>query len=144
MDIPHLFDKDLHKLIEEINLYKHEEDIWKTREGISNSSGNLTLHLIGNLSYFIGTALGHTNYTRDRDKEFLEKNIPRHTLISDIKHLMTVIKKTFHKLSDEDLKHNFPMELNSEILSIEHAMMYLLAHLNYHLGQVNYHRRLIS
>jgi hypothetical protein len=65
-------------------------------------------------------------------------------LISDIKHLITVIKKTFHKMSDEDLKHNFPMELNSEILSIEHAMIYLLAHLNYHLGQINYHRRMIS
>lgn len=144
MDIPHLFDRDLHKLMEEINLYEREEDIWKIKEGISNSSGNLALHLIGNLNYFIGTAIGHTNYTRDRDKEFSDKNIPRQQLLSDIKHLISVIKKTFHKLSDEDLKHDFPMEMNSEILSIEHVMIHLLAHLNYHLGQVNYHRRLIS
>ena len=143
MDIPHLFDKDLHKLMEELNLYEYEEDIWKINEGISNSSGNLALHLIGNLNYFIGTAIGHTNYTRDRDQEFSDKNIPQATLISDIKHLMSVIKKTFHKLSDEDLKQDFPMEMNSEILSIEHAMIFLLAHLNYHLGQVNYHRRMI-
>lgn len=144
MDIPHLFDRDLHKLMEEINMYEHEEDIWKIKEGISNSSGNLTLHLIGNLNYFIGTAIGHTNYTRNRDKEFSDKNIPRQQLITDIKHLISVIKKTFHKLSDEDLKHDFPMEMNSEILSIEHVMIHLLAHLNYHLGQVNYHRRMIS
>jgi hypothetical protein len=130
--------------MDEINLYEHEEDIWKIKEGISNSSGNLALHLIGNLNYFIGTAIGHTNYTRDRDKEFSDKNIPRRQLITDIKHLITVIKKTFHKLSDEDLKHDFPMEMNSEILSIEQVMIHLLTHLNYHLGQVNYHRRMIS
>lgn len=144
MDIPHFFDRDLHKLMDEINLYQHEEDLWKTKEGISNSSGNLALHLIGNLNYYIGTAIGHTNYTRDRDKEFSEKNVPRHELLSDIKHLISVIKKTFHKLSEEDLKHDFPIELNAEVMSIEDVMIHLLAHLNYHLGQVNYHRRMIS
>ncbi|HEY5407636.1 MAG TPA: hypothetical protein VIJ92_11120 [Ginsengibacter sp.] len=72
-----LFERDINKLIEEINLYKNEEDIWKIKEGISNSSGNLTLHLLGNLNHFIGATLGNTGYVRERDKEFSLKNIPR-------------------------------------------------------------------
>ena len=64
------FRKDLSKLIGEIDLYKNETDLWKIKDGISNSGGNLTLHLIGNLNHFIGATLGNTGYVRERDKEF--------------------------------------------------------------------------
>ena len=144
MRLEHLFEKDLNKLIEEISLYKNENDLWKIKEGISNSAGNLTLHLIGNLNYFIGTALHHTNYLRDREKEFLLKDVPRDALIADIKHVMEIIRKTLHKMPKEDLKKDFPFEIDGDNLSVENMMVHLLTHLNYHLGQVNYHRRMIS
>ena len=66
-------------------LYKNEEDVWKIKEGISNSAGNLTLHLLGNLNHFIGATLGNTGYVRERDKEFSLKNIPRIQLVEDLK-----------------------------------------------------------
>jgi len=138
------FERDLNKLIEELSLYKSEEDIWKIKEGISNSAGNLTLHLVGNLKHFIGTTLGKTGYVRERDKEFSEKNIPRHQLISDVKDTIAIIKNTLSKLDSDSLEQDFPVTLNNMVSSTASVLVYLLAHLNYHLGQVNYHRRLVA
>ncbi|MDQ2720037.1 MAG: DinB family protein [Bacteroidota bacterium] len=144
MEITQFFEKDLDKLIEEISLFKNEEDVWKTKKGISNSAGNLTLHLIGNLNYFIGTALGHTNYIRNRDKEFSLKNIPREKLIEDLKELPEMIGRTLSKISDDEAKITFPWPVNDKELSIQNMMIHLLAHLNYHLGQINYLRRILG
>jgi hypothetical protein len=137
------FERDLNKLAEELRLYKEESDIWKTKEGINNSAGNLALHLIGNLNHFIGYTLGDTHYTRDREKEFSLKNVPRQKIIDDIMQVLEMIKNTFPKLSEEDLKKEFPVRINNEIFSTENMLLHLIAHLNYHLGQVNYHRRMI-
>lgn len=142
--ITSLFERDLNKLAEEINLYKTEEDVWKIKEGISNSTGNLTLHLIGNLNYFIGTTLGNTGYVREREKEFSLKNIPRVQLAEDLKKTIEVIKNTLPRLAAEDLKKDFPVPINNKTSSTSYVLLHLLAHLSYHLGQVNYHRRLIG
>ena len=142
--ITSLFERDLNKLAEEINLYKNEEDLWKIKEGISNSGGNLTLHLIGNLNHFIGAILGNTGYIRERDKEFSLKNIPRVQLVEDLKSTNEVIKNTLPLLLQEDLKKDFPVPINDKTSSTSFVLLHLLAHFNYHLGQVNYHRRLIS
>ncbi len=142
--ITSLFERDINKLIEELMLYKNEETIWKIKEGISNSGGNLTLHLLGNLNHFIGATLGNTGYIRERDKEFSLKNIPRLQLVEELKKVNSVVKNTLTHLSDEDLEKNFPVPLNDKTLSTSFVLLHLLAHFSYHLGQVNYHRRLIS
>jgi hypothetical protein len=139
-----LFERDLNKLTEEINLYKSEDDLWKIKEGISNSGGNLALHLVGNLNHFIGATLGNTGYMRERDKEFSLKNIPRKTLVEKINNISIIIKNTLPTLSPEILERDFPVKINNETFSTEYMLVYLLIHLSYHLGQVNYHRRLIS
>lgn len=143
MDYLYFFERDLNKLSEEISLYKNENDLWKIKEGISNSAGNITLHLIGNLNHFIGKTLGNTNYIRERDKEFYLKNVPRKRLIDEINNISTIIKNTLPELSNDDLKKDFPIKINDQLFSTENMLAHLLAHLNYHLGQVNYHRRMI-
>ena len=139
-----LFERDINKLIEEIKLYKNEETIWKIKEGISNSAGNLVLHLVGNLNYFIGTTLANTGYKRDRDKEFSDKNIPREKMVEDLQNLVPMIKNTVSNLTEADLSKNFSSAFGGKILSTQDVLIYLLAHFNYHLGQVNYHRRMLD
>ncbi len=138
------FERDLNKLIEELNLYKTGEDIWKIKDGISNSAGTLSLHLVGNLKHFIGTALGKTGYVRERDKEFSLRDIPRDQLVMDVKDTIYVLKNTLSRLSEEDMEKDFPLPINNSVSSTATVLIYLLAHLNYHLGQVNYHRRLVG
>ena len=142
--ITSLFERDLNKLEEEINLYKNEEDLWKIKEGISNSGGNLALHLVGSLNHFIGATLGSTGYIRERDKEFSIKNIPRLQIVQDIKNTIEVINNTLSHLTNEDLKKDFPVPVGNKTSSMSYTLLFFVSHLSYHLGQVNYHRRLIS
>ena len=138
-----IFERDLQKLITELNLYKAEEDMWLVKDGISNSAGNLSLHLMGNLNHFIGATLGNTGYVRNREKEFSDKNISRKKLIEDINETIHVIKTTLKNFSKNDLEKDFPLAINNTISSTQFILMHLSGHLNYHLGQINYHRRLI-
>ena len=138
------FERDLRKLIEEINLYKDEDKVWEIKDGISNSAGNLCLHLIGNLNHFIGATLGHTGYVRHRDDEFALKNIPRQDLLINIENTIVIVKDTLNDLAEEDLAKDFPLEKHGKIVSTAHMLVHLAMHLGYHLGQINYHRRLID
>ena len=139
-----IFERDLNKLVEEINLYRDEDSLWIIKEGISNSAGNLCLHLVGNLNHFIGATLGHTGYVRHRDDEFSLKNIPRQDLVTNIKNCALVVKNTLDKLPAEDLDMDFPLEVFGRKVKTDFMLMHLTTHLTYHLGQINYHRRLID
>jgi hypothetical protein len=144
MNIADLFQRGIDKLIEEINLFKKEKNIWKIKETTKNTAGNLTLHLLGNLNHFIGRTLGHTDYIRKRQDEFSIKGIPREKLVTDLILLKETIKNSLEKISIEDIKKEFPLKIKEEVLTVELMLIFLLSHFNYHLGQVNYLRRLIE
>jgi hypothetical protein len=138
------FLRDLNKLKEEISLYKNDSDLWTAKGDVKNSGGTLALHLIGNLKHFIGAQLGKTGYIRNRDKEFSDKNILREKMILEIDEVISILKKVFSKLTDDDLSKEFPIEFLGEKRTTGYILLTLSAHLNYHLGQINYHRRLLS
>lgn len=138
-----LFTRDLNKLKDELNAYTHEGNIWSVNAGISNSAGNLTLHLIGNLNHFIGSVLGHTGYVRHRDLEFSKKDIPKATLIADIDATIAMLNSVLGSLSNTELdnEHEF---MKDKLDTTGHFLIHLFGHLSYHLGQINYHRRLLD
>ncbi len=139
-----IFERDLIKLKEEISLYKKEDNLWIIEKQISNSAGNLALHLIGNLNHFIGATLGNTGYMRERDKEFSNRHIPAKELLTAIDNTINMVKQTLNNLPDEDFDKNFPLEKHGQTVKTDFMLLHLLAHLEYHLGQINYHRRLIE
>ena len=139
-----LFERDLNRLMTEIGLYKEEETIWKIEKGISNSTGNLTLHLIGNLNTYIGKELGGTGYVRNRELEFSTKFVKRDLLIEQLNATLEMIKATLSGLSNKDLMQEYPILVFTEKTTTEYLLVHLTTHLTYHLGQINYHRRLIE
>lgn len=139
-----LFERDLNRLINEIGLYKQEESIWKIDKGISNSAGNLTLHLIGNLNTYIGKELGGTGYFRNRDLEFSTKFVKREILLEHLNASLEMVKNTLSGLSNEDLNQEYPILVFTEKTTTEYLLVHLTTHLTYHLGQINYHRRLME
>ncbi len=139
-----LFERDLYRLINEIGLYKEEATIWKIEKGISNSTGNLTLHLIGNLNTYIGKELGGTGYVRNRELEFSTKFVKRDLLIEQLNATLEMIKATLSALSNKDLMQEYPILVFTEKTTTEYLLVHLTTHLTYHLGQINYHRRLIE
>ncbi|MES2278508.1 MAG: DUF1572 family protein [Bacteroidota bacterium] len=139
-----LFERDLHKLKAEIEQYQNDDRIWYIEKSIANSAGNLCLHLIGNLNAYIGVGLAKTGYIRQRDLEFSLKNIPKAELIQKIEETITVVEKALNNLSDGDMDKDFPILIWDKRTKMEFTLLHLLTHLNYHLGQVNYHRRLLD
>lgn len=139
-----LFTRDLNKLKTEIESYQNEETIWKTDKNILNSAGNLCLHLVGNLNHFVGAQLGNSGYIRNRDLEFSLKDIPRAELIQQIESTIEVINSSLGNLSAEDMEKEYPLEALGYKMTTEYFLIHLLGHLEYHLGQINYHRRLLD
>ncbi len=135
---------DLQKVIAEIKQYENEEDLWIVNEKIPNSAGNLALHLVGNLNHFFGAVLGNTGYVRERDNEFADKNVSRNEIINELENCIGVLKKVFDNMSDEDFHRDYPEEFGGEERKTATIIAYMLSHLNYHLGQINYHRRLLA
>lgn len=139
-----LFERDLNRVINELNKYHSESNIWRIENNISNSAGNLALHLIGNLNTYIGKEIGNTNYLRNRELEFSQKNVSRQELVEKLNETISVIKNSLNSLKDEDLNKEYPILVFSEMTTIEYLLVHLTTHLTYHLGQINYHRRLIE
>ena len=139
-----LYNRDLQKLKVEIESYQNEESLWKTDKNILNSGGNLCLHLLGNLNTYIGAELGKSGYVRQRDLEFSMKDIPKTELLEKIESLIEIVDSTFKQLLEEDLKKDYPTEALGYRMTTGYFLIHLLAHLNYHLGQINYHRRLLD
>jgi uncharacterized damage-inducible protein DinB len=138
-----IFERDLDKLKEEISSYKDESKLWVIDKVISNSAGNLCLHLIGNLNHFIGASLGNTGYVRDRDSEFTKRNIPKGELLESIAKTKAMVSATLNQLSEEDFEKEYTGKFNKNVTT-GYLLIHLSTHLSYHLGQINYHRRLLQ
>jgi Protein of unknown function (DUF1572) len=136
--------RDLDKVKEEISLYKNENDLWMVKGDIQNAAGTLTLHLIGNLKHFIGAQIGFTGYVRNRDKEFSERNTSREKLIAEIEEVILMVKKILPTIKDEDFGKEFPVEMYGAKRTTGYILLSLSTHFCYHLGQINYHRRLLA
>lgn len=139
-----IFERDLNKVKQEIEQYRHENKIWIIDKGILNSAGNLCLHLIGNLNTYIGKELGGTNYVRNRDLEFSQKDVLKSELIKQVESTIIMVKNSLEKLNRDDLEKNYPVKVFENAMSTEYFLVHLSAHLAYHLGQINYHRRLLD
>ena len=139
-----LFSRDLEKLKQELQAYEQKENIWKVTPGINNSAGNLALHLIGNINHFIGAILGNTGYLRDREAEFNDKNVLLDKIVKDVGDTIEMIGKTLSQLTEKQLASDYPIKVFGKPMKTSYFILHLYGHLNYHLGQVNYHRRLLS
>ena len=139
-----LFKRDLTTLKEEIGLYKNEANLWSIDGSITNSAGNLCLHIIGNLNHFIGATLGETGYVRQRDLEFSQKNVAKPELIEQIDATSNMIENVLTKLTEIELRQEYNHRVFKEPMTTEYFLSHLAMHLAYHLGQINYHRRLLD
>lgn len=139
-----LFRRDLQKLKKEMEAYQNEAAIWVVDKNIANSAGNLCLHLVGNLNTYIGIGLAGTDYKRERDLEFSLKNIPVQELVKKIDDTILVVEQGLERLNDDLLQQDFPIVIWDKPTGMVFTLVHLTTHLNYHLGQINYHRRLLD
>lgn len=136
-----IFCRDLGLLKDEISKYENEADLWTVRGEFPNSAGNLCLHLIGNINHFFGALIAKNGFVRDREGEFASKNVPRTEMLKQIDSATEVLRGAVAGLTDEDLRSEFPVRHRDRAVTTLQMLLHLSTHLNYHLGQINYHRR---
>ena len=139
-----LYTRDLTRLVQELNAFPDTATLWQTRAGITNSAGNLSLHLEGNLREFIGRLLGKHDYTRDRPREFSDSGLEKNELIARLTAVRDEIPGVIAQLSAEDLDAAYPMFYGGMTLPTRQMLIHLDGHLSYHLGQIDYLRRLLT
>lgn len=136
--------RDLNRLQKEIESYTNDTILWEIEGTIKNSGGNLCLHLIGNLKTYLGNGFADLGYERQRDFEFNGKNVDRNKLYQEIGETIEMIKIGLTNIKPEQLTEKFPIVIWEEATEMEFTLLHLYGHLNYHLGQINYHRRILD
>ncbi|HNP17752.1 MAG TPA: DinB family protein [Fulvivirga sp.] len=139
------YQKSFTQLKNEISLFKENEDsLWDLTDGVTNTSGNLCLHLCGNLKHFIGAILGHSGYERNRPEEFSAIGFSVDELLAKINDTEEMVLSTIKKLTEADLNAIYPKEIGGNSYTAYEFLLHLHAHMHYHLGQINYLRRILN
>jgi DinB family protein len=136
--------RELKALRREIESYPSEDDLWEIPAGIANPGGNLALHLAGNLQYFVGNVLGKNGYVRNRDAEFGSRDVPRAELLREIDNAIAAVQLGMSMIGEADLAKPFPEQVGGVSSTTGAFLAHFATHLAYHLGQVDYHRRIMS
>ena len=136
--------RELRTLKREVEAYPDEASLWHKTPELPNSAGNLVLHLAGNIQHFVGAELGRTGYTRDRAAEFSRTGVSKAELQQEIDKAITAVDRAFAGQAAAQLGELFPSTFAGLTLTRGEALVHLTTHLAYHLGQVDYHRRLVA
>lgn len=139
-----ILDRDLRALAREVEAYPDDAALWQLPEGLTNSAGTLVLHLAGNIQHFLGARLADTGFVRDRPAEFSARGVPRAALLRQIEAARSAVRATAEKLTREALESDFPEVVGGMRVAAGEFLIHLVSHFGYHLGQVDYHRRLVT
>jgi hypothetical protein len=139
-----LFSRDLTRLVQELQAFPSDETLWQRAPGVKNSAGNLVLHLEGNLREYVGRQLGHVAYSRARDQEFILNDLSREDLVERMESVKALVAQAVAQLSDDDLAASYPERVLETQLSSLDFLVHLHGHLNFHLGQIDYLRRILT
>jgi len=139
-----LFSRDLTRLIQELEAFPDDATLWARAPGVKNSAGNLVLHLEGNLREYVGRQLGGVAYSRVRDQEFALVGIPRGELTRRMGEVKELVAKVVSELGDSELAKPHPERVLERDLCSRDFLIHLHGHLNFHLGQIDYLRRILT
>jgi uncharacterized damage-inducible protein DinB len=139
-----LYARDLKRLIQEIQAFPDDQALWQVRPGVTNPAGNLALHLEGNLREYIGRQLGGAAYTRQRPLEFSSKDLPAAEIAARLTAVLELVPPVIAGLSEEQLDAQYPEEVYKPVMTTRQLLLHLYSHFSYHLGQIDYLRRILT
>jgi uncharacterized damage-inducible protein DinB len=143
-DLLIILTRELNSLKTEIEKIPDDKILWQTVPGVTNSVGNLTLHICGNLKHYLGKNLGDSDYVRHRDSEFNTQSGSRNDLVKEINETIEVVRTVLPNLSAEQINSIYPETVVGVELTTARFLIHLCVHSGFHLGQVGYLRRIIT
>lgn len=139
-----IFRRDLTATGVEVTRYPDDETLWRETPGCPNSGGTLVLHMVGNLRHYVGAEMGGSDYVRDRPAEFGDRGVPRDEIQALIRAAIEEVDAGLAALGPDQLDAPSNAPVGDGALSNRMWLMHLSVHLAYHLGQLNYHRRILT
>jgi uncharacterized damage-inducible protein DinB len=143
-DIARLFARDLGAVRREVAAYPDDASPWHALPGLPNCGGTLVLHLAGNLRHFVGAVLGGSCYVRDRDAEFNSRDLSRAELAALLEQTESEVARAMSTLDASRLANAYPIAIREHSVGTQLFLLHLVAHLTYHLGQLDVHRRVVT
>lgn len=139
-----LLTRELDAFVREVELMPDDDTLWKVRGGVTNSCGNLALHVSGNLQDYVGRVLGGSAYVRDREREFSTRAGSRADVVAELRRAVAAVDDSLRRLEPARLDETFPVALSGVQPRIGVLLLHLLSHTGFHLGQAGYLRRLLT
>jgi len=139
-----LFRRDLTRVIQQISAFPDEKTLWAVTPGMSNSAGNLALHLEGNLREYIGRQLGGIAFERRRALEFSTAGLPAGDLVERLSAVKEMAARVIEQMPDDAFETKFPEDVLGVPMTKRQLVIHLGGHLNYHLGQIDCLRRFLT
>jgi hypothetical protein len=145
-----LLRRELSAVERETLAYPDDASLWRIVPGIGNAGGSLALHLAGNIRHFIGAVLGGSGYVRNRDAEFMARDghgagERRDDVAAEIRDALDQLTRTMQALPPSQLLAPYPVAIgNGVVLRTDAMLLHLASHAAYHLGQIDYHRRMVT
>ena len=136
--------RELDALRRAVEAYPDDASLWARPPGVPNAGGTLALHLAGNIQHYVGAVLGGSGYRRDRDAEFARRDVPRAALLAEIDAAHLAVERAFGVMTDEALEKAYPEPISGRVVGTADYLVHLASHLAYHLGQLDYHRRMVT
>ena len=143
-DLTILLRRDLRCLAREVDMFPDDASLWRTVPGVANSAGNLALHLAGNLRHFIGVVLGGSDFVRQREQEFSQREGTRAQVIAAVEAALAEAESALAALGPADLEAPFPVAVGGVSPPTGRFLLHLAVHLGFHLGQVSTLRRCLT
>lgn len=117
-----------------------EEQFWARPYPYGNSVGHLTLHITGNLNYYIGARIAQTGYVRDREREFTEPAPPsKEEALRRLDEAVAMVVATLETQTAESWSN--PYEATDAAPVVKDRFSIFLrcaAHFHHHIGQIIY------
>lgn len=136
--------RDLAAVRREVEAYPNDQLPWAAVPGLANSGGVLVRHICGNLQHFIGAVLGQSGYLRNREHEFTGAPESRAALVAEVERTIASVSAHMPKVTDEQFAAEYPLPIAEHRLQTEQFLVHLVSHLGFHLGQLDYHRRVVT
>ncbi|HUG39484.1 MAG TPA: DinB family protein [Longimicrobiales bacterium] len=136
--------RELGAVAREVAAYPSDELLWREVPGLPNPGGTLALHLAGNLEHYVGAVLGGTGYVRDRDAEFATRGLTRAEVRARVEAAAAAVDRSLTSATGAQVEGEYPEMVAGQRVRTADFLVHLVSHLGYHLGQLDYHRRMVA
>jgi uncharacterized damage-inducible protein DinB len=142
-DVIALLRRDLEGLQREVAWFPDDQSLWATAGGVTNSAGNLALHVAGNIQHFIGHEMGGLPFERDRDAEFGRRQGSRDEIVEQVRRAIVAVTTALPQLDEQQLAARFDAHAGVSVTT-QRFLLHLCTHTAFHVGQVGYLRRIVT